>query len=158
MSIIDDYKNEWIAKQLEYSKHPREFWMEVIDLVVDGRKKMQADQLSPMGRNWFQDDWLGYLFEIYKRAETIEKEQGMEMALPIYEVCVAEILDNPELYEKLSQWYKEKQWLGDNMRIAKIYLGSSLPPGVTPPKLKTSGFKVTRDAIPKPIDKRNRKT
>ena len=144
MGILADWKMKWAKEQAELSEHPLSFWLELADMIVEGRKAIRADQMSPMGRNWTQQHWIDLLNKVYATAVRIEKEKGMEMALPIYEICVAEEMNNPELYIKLLNWYREKRWFKDGVRVSKINLHSSWPPGTPEPEVKFSGFTVDR--------------
>lgn len=158
MSIIEDWKADWIKKQMECSDHPFEVWLKIAEMLIEGRKRIQADLLSPMGKRWDQRHWQEYLSSIMEEGIKLEQEKGIEAAFVFYEICVAEYYREDNPYKRLNKWYSEKRWYKDNMRVAKANLHASLPEGMPKPVMKFSGFKIKRNVEPKPIDKRNRKS
>ena len=143
MNLVDDWKQNWAAKQIEDSDHPLEFWLKVATMLIDGRRYLKADQFSPIGRRWNEKSWQDYLALVLERGETLEQQCGMEAAFVMYEICVAEYYRVDEPYERLRNWYTRRRWYKDAMRIANANLHASWPEGIERPKINVS-FKITK--------------
>lgn len=149
MSIISDYKIKWAKEQMEHSDHPLEFWMQVIEMAIDGRKSLQADQLNPLGNRVDQKHWQDYLAIVLQTGIDLEKAKGMENAFVMYEICIAELFNDDRPYDLLREWYTNRRWLKDAMRVANRRLRAMRAADGNLPKVKISGFKMVRTAIPK---------
>jgi len=122
MGIKEEYKNKWAREQSEQSEHPYEFWIDIVDMLFENRTIQKLDLFTPLG-NW-TSNWtvFGFLVQIDNAGIKIEKEQGMEKAFAIFEVCIAENFPGTYPYDRLRIWYtKNKKYL-DAMRVCRAYI------------------------------------
>lgn len=146
MGILSDYKKNWAKDQLKYSDHPLEFWLQVIDMAVEGRKVLQADQLNPLGIRPDQMYWQDYLAIVMQTGIDLEEKRGMDDAFVMYEICVAELYNHDLPYDRLKKWYEERRWLKDAMRVAGKRLKAMKAVNPDLPDIKFTGFKVDKKA------------
>jgi hypothetical protein len=153
MSIVGDYKLKWAKEQMKDSDHPLDFWMQVIEMAIDGRKTLQADQLNPLGNRVDQKHWQDYLAIVLQTGIEVEKAKGMDNAFVMYEICIAELFNDDRPYDLLRAWYQKRQWHKDAMRVAVKRLRAMEAAGEVLPKTSFSGFVIDRT----PVQKKSKK-
>jgi hypothetical protein len=121
MGILNNWTIKWAKEQKEQSDHPLEFWLWVTICLIENRRKMDADILSPLGSK--VNDWKlqGFLISINARGMEMEEEKGIENAFPIYEICVAEQFSGTIAYDRLRIWYTKIGWFKDAIRVCRAY-------------------------------------
>lgn len=153
MSIREDYKNKFAREHAEQSVHPYEFWYGIAELLFENRANQKVDLFTPLG-NWL-NNWtvFGFLSGINGRAMAIDKEQGMENAFALYEICVAENFSGSHPYDRLRIWYTKSKQYKDAIRVCNVYI--NLPERKH--GLDKDRFQHHIEQLNKKLDKENRR-
>ena len=143
MESTNDWKEKWVNEQLQNSEHPFDFWMNVADNIILGRRHNDANPFSPMGKDLNNKKTFAYLVDLYYKTMKFENEheKKTEAALAFYEILIAERFNDKRLYDHLREYYNRRQWFKDALRIAKAALDAGWPAGVEKPKVTIDGFK-----------------
>jgi hypothetical protein len=126
-----EWREEWIAKMMQHSRHPLVFWRDVANHVITDRLRLGQDPVSPLGPN---------ALESTKRFQVLAErnDQGLHwevlgdlrQAMTFYEANVADCFSNFLSYERLRIVYTGRRWYEDALRVCEAYLAQFKQPSV----------------------------
>lgn len=129
-SFIEEWRAEWIATQQRQSRHPVDFWKQVAELLIDGRRPMKNNLLTPIGH--YANDWPGameFLVARNNKGISLEKKGDINGAFFVYEAGVADSFFGTQPYDRLRIAYTKRQWYDDAIRVCRAYLDIPDRPG-----------------------------
>lgn len=120
------WRGDWIAERLHHSQHPRLFWEEVANTVMDGRLGLKNNYLVPVGR--YAINWPGAMEMLVSRNNLAigwEREGRLLEATFGYEASVADEFLGTHPYDRLRIIYTREQWWQDAIRICTAFLANA---------------------------------
>lgn len=123
---IATWRTRWIAERLRHSQHPRAFWEDVSDIMMDGRLLLKNNYLVPVG--CYAINWPGALEMIVQRNNIgiVFEQTGQPLnAAFFYEMSVGDEFIGTHPYDRLRIYYTRERWWQDAIRICTAFLANA---------------------------------